>query len=84
MTTTKYTNCIDCPNHCTIPDPDPDDWFCDDDKAVVCTKAKNDKQDPNSRYIADHSPHRHITVACRPYRTRDESVTPSWCPRKQS
>lgn len=35
-----YANCIDCPNHIVLPDPDPYDWFCDDDVKVVCTKAK--------------------------------------------
>jgi len=29
-------NCIDCPNHRVLPDPDPNDWFCDDDKKVIC------------------------------------------------
>lgn len=33
------TNCIDCPFHKVLSDPDPDDWFCDDDVKVVCTKA---------------------------------------------
>lgn len=38
----KITNCIDCPFHKVESDPDPDDWFCDDDVKVVCTKAKKD------------------------------------------
>lgn len=29
-------NCIDCPKHCVLADPDPTDWFCDDDVKVVC------------------------------------------------
>lgn len=36
--TLKILNCIDCPFHSVLPDPDPDDWFCDDDVKVVCTK----------------------------------------------
>lgn len=31
-------NCMDCPNHNVLPDPDPYDWFCDDDEKVVCEK----------------------------------------------
>ena len=33
-------NCIDCPAHRVLPDPDLDDWFCDDDVKVVCGHAK--------------------------------------------
>jgi len=29
-------NCIDCLAHRVLPDPDPHDWFCDDDMKVVC------------------------------------------------
>ena len=31
-------NCIDCPFHDVLPDPDPNDWFCDDDVKVICRK----------------------------------------------
>lgn len=62
-----YTNCIDCPFHQVKSDPDPNDWFNDDDVKVVCSKT--DKT---------------ITVACRPYRIRQESETPEWCPLSQS
>ena len=58
------TNCMDCPHHRVHPDPDPSDWFCDDDEKVVCT--------------ANHN--KAITVACRPYNKRRECVIPSWCP----
>ena len=27
-------NCIDCSSHQVLPDPDPNDWFCDDDVKV--------------------------------------------------
>lgn len=37
--TLKITNCMDCPFHDVRPDPDPHDWFCDDDEKVYCTKA---------------------------------------------
>ena len=29
-------NCIHCHNHKVMPDPDLNDWFCDDDVKVVC------------------------------------------------
>lgn len=32
--------CTSCPHHEVVPDPDPDDWFCDDDVRVVCLLAK--------------------------------------------
>jgi hypothetical protein len=59
------TNCIDCSSHEVIRDPDPDDWFCDDDVAVVCN-------------LSDR---RRITCACRPYNIKKESETPDWCPK---
>lgn len=31
-------NCMDCPFHSVQADPDPHDWFCDDDEKVICTK----------------------------------------------
>lgn len=33
------TNCTKCPHHEVRSDPDPDDWFCDDDVKVVCKLA---------------------------------------------
>jgi hypothetical protein len=62
----KITNCMDCPFHEVLPDPDPNDWFCDDDSKVICTKTKRK--------------HNSITVACRPYQLRKECDIPKWCP----
>lgn len=36
----EIENCIDCPFHTVERDPDPHDWFNDDDVKVVCQKAK--------------------------------------------
>ena len=36
----SITHCVDCPHHQVLPDPDLDDWFCDDDVKVVCTKVQ--------------------------------------------
>lgn len=57
-------NCVDCEFHQVLKDPDPDDWFCDDDVKVLCKKAGD----------------RVITSACRPHHIRDECKTPEWCP----
>lgn len=73
-------NCLDCAFHRVIPDPDPDDWFNDDDQAVVCTKMKNDSRDSKSRYAADRQEFRTVTISCRPYNLKKESSTPKWCP----
>lgn len=66
--TVKIGNCMDCPYSVVCPDPDPDDWFCDDDKKVLCMC--DDKT-------------RVITCACRPYNLRKECEIPSWCPRRK-
>lgn len=34
----EITHCVDCPFHEVKSDPDPHDWFNDDDVKVVCTK----------------------------------------------
>lgn len=36
--TLKIGSCIECSFHRVLPDPDPDDWFCDDDVKVICSK----------------------------------------------
>lgn len=40
MTTIKLPiiNCMDCPYHIVKSDPDPNDWFNDDDEKVICSK----------------------------------------------
>ena len=36
----EIEKCTQCP-HCTIlPDPEPYDWFCDDDVKLFCEKLK--------------------------------------------
>lgn len=77
------SNCLDCPHHRVINDPDPDDWFCDDDMAIVCTKMPNPRQDTSSRHEADRSKFRIVGCAIRPYNLREEGDVPKWCPLKQ-
>lgn len=75
----KYLNCTACPNHEVISDRDPHDWFCDDDKAVIC-KLTPQVPDFKSEYLADHSTFKPVVVSCRPYNVEKEAVTPKWCP----
>lgn len=82
MSDTLYSNCIDCPHHKVIADPDPEDSYNDDDVAVVCTKSQNLERNPRSKSVAERQGLRLITQMCRPYMTRNESQTPTWCPLK--
>jgi hypothetical protein len=68
--TTKINNCLDCPFHKVLRDPDPHDWFCDDDEKTICTKVINPKT----------GQHKVVTSGNRPYQTRKESMVPDWCP----
>ncbi len=67
--------CIQCPHHNIEPDPDPNDWFCDDDIKIRCTLSP----DP---YRGNCYREPYITVGCRPYRAKKESDVPVWCPLK--
>jgi len=72
---------MECPFHKVIADPDPHDWFNDDDMAVVCTKMPNDKQNKKSLYAAERQEFRTINVAMRPYQIKKENIKiPTWCP----
>ena len=73
-------NCMDCDLCKVIADPDPNDWFNDDDQATICLKTKNPNFDINSNYKVDRQEFRPITSSCRPYNLRKESETPPWCP----
>lgn len=77
-------NCMECPHHETIADPDPLDWFCDDDKAVVCRKTPNPSRDLASQYLSDRHVYRASARSCRPYNVGKEAVTPEWCPLRKA
>lgn len=62
-------SCLSCEFHEVINDPDPEDWFCDDDTQVI-----------NSKYLSDRNQFKCITKSCRPYNVVKESDTPAWCP----
>lgn len=72
-------NCMDCPHHEVVSDPDPYDSFCSDDLAVVCKKSPL-KANVKSNHLADHVSFKKSAVGCRPYNLRKEAEIPSWCP----
>lgn len=76
-------SCMDCPNHRVERDPDPTDWFCDDDVAVLCSKEPNVKKE--TRWSGGMLwPHRPATTSCRPYNMkRETSPVPKWCPLRK-
>lgn len=77
-------SCLDCIHHRIINDPDPNDWFCHDDVAIICSLTKNPNQDLKSRYVADRQEFRPVSVSIRPHKVQKESEVPSWCPKNKS
>jgi len=73
--------CMDCNYHKVIKDPDPKDWFCDDDCAVVCILKENDNRKEISEYSSDMNPYKCITCSCRPHHVKKETTIPKWCPK---
>ena len=68
------TNCTECIHHQVVRDPDPSDWFNDDDVAVLCNLSTRDTNSGRAR---------RITRACRPYNVEKECSVPSWCPMRK-
>ena len=81
--------CKDCEEMIVISDPDPYDWFCDDDCAMVCKLVKADSttlenaRHNKSRHAADYSVHKVISCALRPYELH-RVKKPDWCPLDNS
>ncbi len=73
----RVGSCLDCDFHAIINDRDPNDWFCDDDRAVVCTQTVNEEQNTESKWLSDRSNYKAVTRSCRPYKLRAESDVPS-------
>jgi len=74
-----YNNCMDCPNHIVEADPDPHDWFCDDDQAVLCKLSEN-VENKKRWWDGFEWEFRPVTCSCRPHHKRMECNTPEWCP----
>ena len=64
----KYKFCKQCPACKVLPDPDPYDWFCEDDVKMVCSLKLNEDKEPKT-----------IDVSLRPYQVSKVKV-PNWCP----
>lgn len=77
----EIEKCVKCPYHKVVADPDPNDWFNDDDEAIVCTKVSQEP-DQNSKYQSDKQSHKTIEGSLRPYQTKNVEV-PNWCPLKK-
>lgn len=71
--TVSIEKCTQCASHIVEPDPDPEDWFCDDDVKVRCVRS-------SALYRGNFRKEPYITVGCRPYRIKDEADIPDWCP----
>lgn len=72
--------CIQCPFCVVVPDPDFDDWFCDDDEAVCCKHPDYPVEEQSEYYKTHHiSKYPVIEGSNRPYETKKVSV-PNHCP----
>lgn len=60
-------NCTECPHHEIQSDPDPEDWFCDDDVKVYCKVAKKHATTGCRPYNAK----------------KETAPVPTWCPLKK-
>lgn len=73
----ELTGCAICKFLVIESDPDPDDWFNDDDQKARCTLSP---ADPNA-----FSGEPYVTRVSRPYQTKDECCyIPDWCPLKKA
>lgn len=73
MEKSEYKGCAVCQYLVVEPDPDPFDWFCDDDEKARCSLSQaNTEKRGGEPYI---------TIGARPYETmKDCCRIPSWCP----
>lgn len=77
-------HCVQCPFHLIIPDPDPDDWFEDDDEALVCTHPECEVEytEIQKQYYTERGllkMGRVIESGNRPYQTSKVTI-PCFCP----
>ena len=66
---TERRSCKGCPDCEITLTPDSDDWFCDDDVAVLC------KAVAGGRVMVEH---------IRPYLVHERCPVPSWCPKRKA
>jgi len=79
----EIKSCLECPYHRVIPDPDYDDWFNDDDEAIVCTKLRNDQKGKYSNSCAYNQEYKVVASMLRPHETRKFEYIPDFCPEWQ-
>lgn len=82
--TIEIHNCLDCPHHIRCPDPDPHDWFCMDDEAVLCGRTPWRAGDLRSYRGNQPFQHKPVTTSCRPHHLRQECAIPEWCPLQEN
>jgi len=75
----KIKNCLECPKHKVVADPDPSDWFCDDDEAIVCTALVNDEKG-RFNSVAYNGQYKVVSSGLRPYETKKYARIPDFCP----
>ncbi len=69
--------CIDCKFHKIVSDPDPHDWFNDDDVAMLYTKLPPDNN--STFYGGGKTPYFMISGSLRPYEISKVEI-PKECP----
>jgi len=74
--------CAKCEFCKVIADPDPNDSFNDDDRAVVCLKVRNREANPKAARASGRCVNRVVEAAVRPYQVGEVPV-PDWCPLKK-
>ncbi len=78
----EITDCSQCPHYGTAADPDPNDWFCDDDQYGYCKITPNDARKSDSKYVSDRSTFKTLYKSRRPYEVGKLPV-PEWCPMRK-
>lgn len=78
--TITINHCIDCPHHRIMSDPDPDDWFNDDDEALVCLHPECHREYSSAEERC-YRGWKSVVIegSCRPYEIPKITI-PEYCP----
>jgi hypothetical protein len=76
----KPENCFSCRNHKMVPDPDPIDFFRDNDQAMVCVLVNNPKYSTDAYRISDRQAYKVIGYGIEVFDNERKIPIPSWCP----
>lgn len=77
----EITDCSQCPHYGTAADPEPNDWFCDDEQYGFCKITPNDARTPDSNYVSDPM-FKTLYKSRRPCEVGKLPV-PEWCPMRK-